>query len=338
MMKILSNRKKNMFKESNQVFAKLRMKKINNFQKEVIDRAEELIDQWTNFETLVYEAENEIIEKKKRKKRETDTTCCKQLKVSKSGTDPDFPDGHLEYFEDTFTLQADGANGFNFYSGEKLDAEFKRHVLKHCLNQPAWVFSTTKIEIEECEGSFYFPSDTNCPETLPDADWHYANDVKGAWPVTSLKIKVECYEEPEENNEITESEEPEPEDDFESSMLDDIFHLLDQLDQVSTYVENGKNRPRCSVDAEEAFKIAEQLLLNLENRLESMTVENTVKKRQNIVDSLKYFLAHQSPETYPDVTLPTNYEAPYKKCFIDWGRTLLNDVLEDKEFDTMTTL
>ena len=63
----LSNRKKNMFKESNQVFAKLRMKKMDNFQKEVIDRAEELIDQWTNFETLVYEAENDIIEKKKRK-------------------------------------------------------------------------------------------------------------------------------------------------------------------------------------------------------------------------------------------------------------------------------
>ena len=331
----LSTRKKNMFKESHQVFTKLRLKKMNQFQKEVVDRAEELIDQWTNFETLVYEAESEIIEKKKRKKRETDKSCCKQLKVSRSGNDPNFPPEHLPYFDDIFTLQAEGANGFNFYRG-KIQKDGKRNVLKHCLNQPAWVFTNKTTELEKCEGSFYFPSDTTCPETMADTGWHYANDIKGAWPVTTLKIKVECYEEPEENNEISGSDEPEPEDDFESPMLDDFFRLLDQLDQVSTYVENGKNKPRCSVDAEDAFKIAEQLVTNLEHRLESMTVEDTVKRRQTIVDSLKYFLAQQSPETYPEVTLPTNYEPPFKKCFIDWGRALLNDVLEDVEMDTMT--
>ena len=328
----LSNRKKHMFKESNQVFAKLRMKKMNNFQKEVIDRAEELIDQWTNFESLVYEAENDIIEKKKRKKRETDTTCCKQLKVSKSGTDPDFPEEHEQYFEDIFTLQAEGANGFNLYKGET-DRNGKSRIIRRCRDIKAWMFRTDEIN-EDCEGSFAIRSDQTCPENFPTTGWIYTTTETEttAWPTTSLNIKVECFEEPEENNEVMVSKDPEPEQDFESFMLHDIFKLMDQLKQVSTYVDNEQNKPRCSLDAQEAFKIAENLVDSLEKRLDSMTVEGIVAKRSKVVEHLKFFLAAQAPENFTEITLPNNYKPPIKKCFIEWGRNLLNDVLEDKYF------
>ena len=328
----LSNRKKHMFKESNQVFAKLRMKKMDNFQKEVIDRAEELIDQWTNFETLVYEAENDIIEKKKRKKRETDTTCCKQLKVSNSGTDPDFPEEHEQYFEDIFTLQAEGANGFNLYKGET-DRNGKSRIIRRCRDIKAWMFRTDEIN-EDCEGSFAIRSDQTCPENFPTTGWIYTTTETEttAWPTTSLNIKVECFEEPEENNEVMVSKDPEPEQDFESFMLHDIFKLMDQLKQVSTYVDNEQNKPRCSLDAQEAFKIAENLVDSLEKRLDSMTVEGIVAKRSKVVEHLKFFLAAQAPENFTEITLPNNYKPPIKKCFIEWGRNLLNDVLEDKYF------
>ena len=328
----LSNRKKHMFKESNQVFAKLRMKKMNNFQKEVIDRAEELIDQWTNFESLVYEAENDIIEKKKRKKRETDTTCCKQLKVSNSGTDPDFPEEHEQYFEDIFTLQAEGANGFNLYKGET-DRNGKSRIIRRCRDIKAWMFRTDEIN-EDCEGSFAIRSDQTCPENFPTTGWIYTTTETEttAWPTTSLNIKVECFEEPEENNEVMVSKDPEPEQDFESFMLHDIFKLMDQLKQVSTYVDNEQNKPRCSLDAQEAFKIAENLVDSLEKRLDSMTVEGIVAKRSKVVEHLKFFLAAQAPENFTEITLPNNYKPPIKKCFIEWGRNLLNDVLEDKYF------
>lgn len=45
-----------------------------------------------------------------------------------------------------------------------------------------------------------------------------------------------------ENNEVVVSEDPEPEDDYENNMLHDIFKLVDNLNQVSSYVENEKNK------------------------------------------------------------------------------------------------
>ena len=336
----LSKRKKEMFKESHQIFAELRLKSTNDYQKKVTDRAEKVIEEWTNFETLLFETD--ILEEEKtnsedqlfgRKKRETDLSCCKQLKLSKSGTDPDFPEEHEPYFEDIFTLQPEGANGYNLYKGEA-DREGKSRIIRRCADIKAWMIRTDENLDEDCEGSFAIRSDQTCPENFPTTGWIYTDtDTETtAWPTTSLNIKVECFEEPEENNEVIVSKDPEPEQDFESFMLHDIFKLMDQLKQVSTYVENEQNKPRCSLDAQEAFKIAEKLVDSLEKRLDSMTVEGTVAKRSKVVEHLKFFLAAQAPKDFPKITLPNNYKPPIKKCFIEWGRNLLNDVLEDKYF------
>ena len=66
----------------------------------------------------------------------------------------------------------------------------------------------------------------------------------------------------------------------------------------------------------------------MENRLEAnlKTISSTVNMRKRIVEDLKKLLASQSP----DITPENNYEPPSKKCFLEWGRGLLNDVLESK--------
>ena len=44
------------------------------------------------------------------------------------------------------------------------------------------------------------------------------------------------------NDEVIISEDPEPEDDYEHSMLKDIFKIVDKLNQVETYVGTEENR------------------------------------------------------------------------------------------------
>ena len=60
-----------------------------------------------------------------------------------------------------------------------------------------------------------------------------------------------------------------------------------------------------------------------------MTVKNTVEKRKNMEKGLVKFLATQFPSEYPEEDIE-NFKPPTKKCFIERGRALLNDVLEDK--------
>ena len=51
--------------------------------------------------------------------------------------------------------------------------------------------------------------------------------------------------------------------------------------------------------------------------------------RKRIVKDLRNFLASQFPDLYPGISIE-NFEPPSKKCFLEWGRSLLNDVLESK--------
>lgn len=200
----LSPRKKTIFTKSYRTFTELKVKKLNSDQLEIIDRAESIVDQWKNFEALLYEAEldNNINPKEfaveARNKRATDQTCCKQVKITKSGTDENFPISHESYFTDFYILQADGANDYNLYrlNGDTTD----KSVIKHCLNQLAWVVGKDKDDLDVCKGSFYIPSDENCIENVPTTGWKHTDDPNTPWLDTTLEIKIECYEEPEGMN------------------------------------------------------------------------------------------------------------------------------------------
>lgn len=69
----------------------------------------------------------------------------------------------------------------------------------------------------------------------------------------------------------------------------------------------------------------------MENRLEAMTANTskTVTMRKRIVEDMKKLLEFQKTGITPENN-KQKYEPPTKKCFLEWGRDLLNDVLESK--------
>ena len=190
-----------MFKENYRIFKDLKLKKLKPNQLEVVNHAEDVIEQWKQFEALIFESELNVL-KKKRKKREISQSCCSQVRITKSGQDTKFPISHEPYFGPIYNLQAESVNNFNFYSSAP-DKDGKTRTIKHCKPQTAWMVGSKETAHDSCEGSIYFPSDESCLENLPSLGWNYAVETLAHgsdWPLTSLNIKVECVEEVEGKN------------------------------------------------------------------------------------------------------------------------------------------
>ena len=192
----ISKRKKNLLKENFRVFKDLKLRKLNSEQMEIVKYAEDVIEQWKNYEALIFESELELL-KKKRRKREIKQPCCNQVKITKSGTDPNFPEEHNRYFDKIYSLQSEKIDNFNFYF-VKSDGETR--TIKQCPKNKAWMVGIREEETSPdiCEGSFYFPSDEICIENLPTTGWKYTDKTEKSgkkWFDTSLNIKVECFDE-----------------------------------------------------------------------------------------------------------------------------------------------
>ena len=198
----ISKRKKNLLKENFRVFKDLKLRKLNSEQMEIVKYAEDVIEQWKNYEALIFESELELL-KKKRRKREIKQSCCNQVKIRKSGTDPNFPEAHNSYFDKIYSLQSKKINNFNFYS-VKSDGDGVPETIKQCPDRKAWVVGIKEDTTPGiCDGSFFIPSDEICIENLPTTGWRYADKREKSgkkWPFTSLNIKVECFDEIEGKN------------------------------------------------------------------------------------------------------------------------------------------
>ena len=183
-----------MFKENYRIFKNLKLRKLNPNQLEVVNHAEDVIEQWKHFEALIFESEIKVLNRKRRK-REISQSCCSKIRITKTGNDPNFPENHEPIFDNIFNLQAESVNNFNFYLAPEKDG--KTRTIKHCTPQKAWMVGLMETAHDSCEGSFYFPSDDLCIENLPSSGWGYAIETKTGkdWPITSLNIKVECFEE-----------------------------------------------------------------------------------------------------------------------------------------------
>lgn len=165
---------------------------------EIVKYAEDVIEQWKNYEALIFESELELL-KKKRRKREIKQPCCNQVKITKSGTDPNFPEGINRYFDKIYSLQSEKIKNFNFYAA-KSDGDGETETIKQCPDRKAWVVGIKEEETSPgiCEGSLYLPSDETCIENLPTTGWKYADKTEKSgkkWPDTTLNIKVECFDE-----------------------------------------------------------------------------------------------------------------------------------------------
>ena len=72
------------------------------------------------------------------------------------------------------------------------------------------------------------------------------------------------------------------------------------------------------------------LVTNLEERLKATTVGGTKVSRKQIAKDLRNFFIFNFDEKQAANLQKRNYKSPEKKCFLDWGRELLDDVMDKR--------
>ena len=105
------------------------------------------------------------------------------------------------------------------------------------------------------------------------------------------------------------------EEDISFLISKDAFTLANKLRKVENFLESEASRPKCGPNVDNALKDTEFLVKSLEDQL------NHPSKRQELKLAIGKVVKDKE-------------SAPGKKCFLEWGRVWLNDVLENEDIST----
>jgi len=115
--------------------------------------------------------------------------------------------------------------------------------------------------------------------------------------------------------------------DQEDVFFESVLEFWGHLNAAKRFVTE-RNKPRCSSDIEMHFEKAKREVGNMEAKLEAFKNGNT-KMRTKFLNGF-HLVFLQNFGKKEDLKAKRNFKTPSKKCFIEWGRELLDDVFNKK--------
>jgi len=115
--------------------------------------------------------------------------------------------------------------------------------------------------------------------------------------------------------------------DQEDVFFESVLEFWGHLNAAKRFVTE-RNKPRCSSDIEMHFEKAKREVGNMEAKLEAFKNGNT-KMRTKFLNGF-HLVFLQNFGKKEDLKAKRNFKTPSKKCFIEWGRELLDDILNKK--------